>query len=701
MRQPKRRGTVQPAKAAPPGVGAILVAGRSREAVAEEILRRVRTTIVPAELWLVDRETSTLRRPPLGKLQQRAEIILDEGDSPASWPDVARLPGPSASPALAALAEAVEGPALARALRAPEADAGEIHGWLVAPHAGRRPPVTLDRNLAAAAAQAGAVLSNLEALWASEQRVSQLSSLYEAAHELSADLDVGSVFDAVCARARAMTGADLAYLMVFDPARGEGQVRATDGVRSEAFKTVKLGLGLGLGGLVLKEGRPYYSSDYVHDGRFVHVVDSIVVDEGIVSVMGVPLKSEDAVIGVLFAAYRRMTTFSGSDVAYLESLAEHAAIAIANARLHDRTQKALGRERRAHRVAEKQRAALEAVNALHAKLTELVLAEPSRAELLEGISDALGCGVELRDDPPSDAPHVPVGAGATVLGFLCAPADDLGPQERQGLEQAARVVAVHMLRERAVMQAQYRLRGEFLDELLSADERSRREVVVRGSYIGVDLTKPVAVLFFVSEGDADEDDRDKLGQTMLELAPTCLMAARFGGGVILAPGKDPKPFADQLADRLAARRMTVTIGYAPEPVDVDGIADALAEARRAVRGARALGRTGEVVSRDALGVYGILLLEEGGELVTFAERVLAPLLDYDTRQNANLVETLDVYLDCGGNVTEAARRLILHVNSLYYRLGRIRELGDYDLDDAETRFELQLALRALRAARHG
>jgi len=175
------------------------------------------------------------------------------------------------------------------------------------------------------------------------------------------------------------------------------------------------------------------------------------------------------------------------------------------------------------------------------------------------------------------------------------------------------------------------------------------------------------------------------------------VAARGGGVVVVAPAAEPRALASRIAAALAERDVTITIGIAPDPVQVDGLEDALSDARRAAHAAASSGRRGDVVSRQDLGIHA-LLHEDHGELRTFAERLLHPLLDYDDTHDSNLLATLDAYLDSGGNATETARRLILHVNSLYYRLGRIRELGAYDLDDPDTRFELQLALRVLRAA---
>ena len=60
------------------------------------------------------------------------------------------------------------------------------------------------------------------------------------------------------------------------------------------------------------------------------------------------------------------------------------------------------------------------------------------------------------------------------------------------------------------------------------------------------------------------------------------------------------------------------------------------------------------------------------------------------------VETIAVYLECGGSHEQAAESLIVHRSTLKYRLRRIREISGYDLADRDTRFHLELATRAWR-----
>ena len=97
-----------------------------------------------------------------------------------------------------------------------------------------------------------------------------------------------------------------------------------------------------------------------------------------------------------------------------------------------------------------------------------------------------------------------------------------------------------------------------------------------------------------------------------------------------------------------------------------------------------------------LGVYQLLLsLRETGQLAPFVERTLGPVLA-DARNGARLIETLDMFLTCNGNLQETARRLHLHRNSLTYRLAHAGKLLGRDLDDPELRLALQLAVKGRR-----
>jgi len=72
------------------------------------------------------------------------------------------------------------------------------------------------------------------------------------------------------------------------------------------------------------------------------------------------------------------------------------------------------------------------------------------------------------------------------------------------------------------------------------------------------------------------------------------------------------------------------------------------------------------------------------------------LVDYDRRHHSNLVVTLRAWLDAFGDVVTAAGTLFVHPNTFRYRLRRVVEVAEVDLDDPDQRFALMLQLRVLR-----
>lgn len=76
------------------------------------------------------------------------------------------------------------------------------------------------------------------------------------------------------------------------------------------------------------------------------------------------------------------------------------------------------------------------------------------------------------------------------------------------------------------------------------------------------------------------------------------------------------------------------------------------------------------------------------------EELIASLEAHDREHNSDLVRTLKVFFAANANVSETADRLLLHRNSIPYRLERIGELTGLNLKDYRVRLALQLGLLA-------
>ncbi|MFF3402788.1 PucR family transcriptional regulator [Streptomyces sp. NPDC002659] len=138
----------------------------------------------------------------------------------------------------------------------------------------------------------------------------------------------------------------------------------------------------------------------------------------------------------------------------------------------------------------------------------------------------------------------------------------------------------------------------------------------------------------------------------------------------------------------------LTLGVSAAVSSAEGLRGALEEARHARRVAAA--RPGRVCAagHHELASHVLLLPFVPDDVRrAFTARLLDPLRDYDRRHRAELIPTLEAFLDCDGSWTRCATRLHLHVNTLRYRVGRIEQLTSRDLSRLEDKLDFFLALR--------
>ncbi|MFI9645018.1 PucR family transcriptional regulator [Streptomyces sp. NPDC052040] len=138
----------------------------------------------------------------------------------------------------------------------------------------------------------------------------------------------------------------------------------------------------------------------------------------------------------------------------------------------------------------------------------------------------------------------------------------------------------------------------------------------------------------------------------------------------------------------------LTLGVSAAVHSAEGLRGALEEARHARRVAAA--RPGRVCAagHHELASHVLLLPFVPDDVRrAFTARLLDPLRDYDRRHRAELIPTLEAFLECDGSWTRCAARLHLHVNTLRYRVGRIEQLTGRDLSRLEDKLDFFLALR--------
>ena len=136
-----------------------------------------------------------------------------------------------------------------------------------------------------------------------------------------------------------------------------------------------------------------------------------------------------------------------------------------------------------------------------------------------------------------------------------------------------------------------------------------------------------------------------------------------------------------------------TAGLGRPGLGIPGIRASYADAKRALNMARRLGLRGVVP-------YGDVLPEAliGQDQVTLRELVDATLTPLRSTRNGGpqYIETASVWLQEGLSVAATARALDVHERTVRYRLARIAKLTSLDLQHADDRFRLELAVRGAR-----
>jgi hypothetical protein len=573
-----------------------------------------------------------------------------------------------------------------------------------------------------------------EAFAARRRRESELSALFDTANDLAALRGVDSVLTAIVRRARQLLGTDVSYLTLNDTARGDTYMRVTDGSVSARFQALRLPMGAGLGGLVAQTAAPYATASYFADARFRHTseINDGVHDEGLVAILGVPLIRGSQVIGVLFAADRTERTFDRSEVSLLGSLAAHAAIALDNARLLEETRTALDELSTASRELRAHTASVERAAGAHDRFIDVVLRGGGVEDVAAAVTEALGGSITVLDeegrvtpapDPETagddaDLPPDPAGAltlarstgrtvrdgswwtaavtvGSELLGGLVLQRDDdLTNADQRILERAALVTALLLLIRRTAGEAENRVRGELLEELLASSQRDPDGLRERARRLGAELDRPHAVV--VARVDERSVPRALAAATYLAGTRGGLAGTHDGAVVVCLPDVEAGAAAATVCRELTgAVTGPVTAGGSGPARGPDGIAPAYAEAARCAATLVALGRTGTSASAGELGFFG-LLVGEGRDVRGFVDATLAPVLEYDARRKTDLVATLQAYFDAGGSPARTAEALRVHVNTVTQRLDRVSRLLGTDWSTPARALEIQLALRLHR-----
>jgi hypothetical protein len=566
---------------------------------------------------------------------------------------------------------------------------------------------------------------------------------------------------AVCQDACTYLGADVTHVALVDSSGGHVTIHASCGTQDERWTDLSMAFGEGQCGRCAQDQRIYtggYDAETTDEPERVRLIAH---DEGIQSSMFIPLETAGELVGVLWLCFQEPVRHSREALRRIRPFADAAATAITNAKLFERVswdakagQKLFALLRSTPDPPSFARFVSELADnpvAIYNRQFDLIACHPPNlSALLESevveLRDEIerGARPELADhfatleeakrgvlvpedrgwDWPFDRAQAPAILGDDLLGFveIIGIHSPLGEDDVRLAESAGTAFALQLFVEKVSSEAEHRLRGELLDDLLSGNREGIEAAVRRlshlqqhlltGPYLAMVCEVPDLTSLASSRGwsayqavRTTEALRENVSQVCSDLKLRALVVQRDSKVVAVLPtpvGGEAASFRDLGHIALARLRalspsVPLRICIGSQVDDVRMIRRSCDDAILALRVSENCGIANDVLYAEDLGI--LTLLSNGtdpGRLDRFVEMRIGRLIEYDRENSTDLVKTLAAYLDHYRNKTTTARSLNVHINTLKYRLKRINEACSIDCEGDADIFPIHLALHVHR-----
>ncbi len=350
-----------------------------------------------------------------------------------------------------------------------------------------------------------------------------------------------------------------------------------------------------------------------------------------------------------------------------------------------------------------------------------------------------------RLNPLKDAQHktlhsVPLVAGAEHLGLLnlySARSRRYTSEDQTLLGTIANQIAMAIKNSHLVdMLAQKNLVKGFFDDLMYGTYDSEDTLRQRANFIGCDLTRvhTVAMIEIIHMDEENSEEKERVQGTaarpQADASPQTeedrlVLHKRITGQVrrriqdsypgsvlyerenvltcIICLSKDPTGSRLKISLRDLARQMRaehgvrMSIGVGNQCQQISDYRRGFAEATEALQMGQNLNPDGGVTHFNDLGVYRYLYkIARMDDLRDMYQDQVAHIATYDRRKGTDLLDTLETYLECAGNLTKTSNRLFVHRNTLIQRLERLQSLCEIDLQERSNWLTLQVAIKVYK-----
>ncbi len=313
---------------------------------------------------------------------------------------------------------------------------------------------------------------------------------------------------------------------------------------------------------------------------------------------------------------------------------------------------------------------------------------------------------------------LPIDINRISSAYLCFIVEnDLTEYNLAVIHYADTIFSIFLQQQRALIEKEWQLKGECLDELIWQNSSENISAIHRAEALNIDLHKPFVIVIFdifeiPSQSPQSFPDKEK---TIKNIQEKIHHRIRLSGYHHLVQNKGNTvvvlfsfPSAEDLSRiyktiekilELINREypnMQCVVGIGKSYIGPQNIRISFKEARTALKCGKGFMTKEKIFYFEKLGEFRFLFeLKDSQAMLDFFNEHMSALLEYDQNKHTDLVLTLKTYFDCQCNIRKTAEALFTHKNTVIYRLRRIEQLTGHDLSNSEDIFQLYLCLKLM------
>jgi sugar diacid utilization regulator len=586
-----------------------------------------------------------------------------------------------------------------------------------------------------------------------------LNSLVRVAHTIVSSIQSNRILDLILETAiETIPLADTGFLFLFDEQIHKLVVRSAVGFRRESYSLTRLEPGEGISGNVFQTGQAVLITGPVEieatmgnmsSSNLKYYIDSTIYGSYPFGVISVPLTYQGHHIGVLtIDNFLSTEAFTKDDLQLLQAFADLAAVVIEHSKLFKKAHQQNDELSLMHQALSKEHERLQKTIDFHNQLTNIAAKGRGLEDILAALYQIVQVPVAIYDSllsPVATCPEhfdhrlpdlflrhpsmklvnrtrkwqridldekketiivAPIVGTERLLGYLCAWTEPEGFIDVGKLifEYSATVMALEWIKKEAIVESQERVKGQFLEDLLSGE--INLQLLEQARYLGLEQDSHYAVMLIRKNNKANKEAKPSHWVSLVDRildkqGIVGLIVPR--GRIVVVIISFPDPFPVEKKRSLIRYLLDELKGRKDLQAGIGRIFKGLVHVGKSYKDAQQCFDLFDlhqphqsVMYYGDFGVFRFLLQNDREELNSFLYDVLGPVLNYDLEKKGVLMDTLLAYVKYDRVLGKVTKELNIHYNTLYYRINRIQEILGRSFEQSEDWFSVQLACHIYR-----